>query len=127
MPHRDIDSLPLLESQDCGLQSDHPILELVEYAHGPDPIVYGSNNTITKRWRVRKSGVASTSVSNITEQVTIARQREGDATWETYFQNTFDVCDPKQHPGLCPIDLSKVSRYPETETEPRNPKPETGT
>ena len=102
-----VPSLPKLEWQDCGLQSDQPLLELMQYEHSPDPIVYGANNTIAKRWRVRTGGLVSKHVSNITEHVTIARQRDGDTTWETYFENSFNVCDPEQHPSLCPIDLSR--------------------
>ena len=52
-----VSKLRKLEWQDCGLQVDQPLLELIEYAHSPDQIVYGENNTISKRWRVRTGGL----------------------------------------------------------------------
>ena len=37
-----------LQWEDCGLEADARVLRLVDYAHSPDPIVFGDSATIRK-------------------------------------------------------------------------------
>ena len=83
-----------LEWQDCGLQTDYPLLSLVQYSHSPDPIVMGRQRLNRKTWR----SLAPWPIQNLTEVVTIDRSY-ASSRWEQYFSNRFEMCG---HVG-CPI------------------------
>ena len=40
-----------LEWQDCGLQTEVPLLHMERYSHTPDPIIDGSTRVNSKTWR----------------------------------------------------------------------------
>ena len=88
-----------LRWQDCGLQTDRPMLQLLEYAHSPDPLVYRRWNNISKRWQFKDLEQPGATLLTLREKVQVARRNSSTAPWETYFQNEFDVC--AHHKGIC--------------------------
>lgn len=122
---QDLPPLPsdqALQWQDCGLQADRWDLVLQAYAHNPDPIVYNATSTISKTWLYTAGGVGvatAPTITNLTEVVDVDRMLP-DGTWQSFFSNTFDICDPSAHPGLCPWpageERSYVDNHPASQT-----------
>lgn len=86
-----------LQWESCGLQTEVPLLDLVQYSHSPDPIINGSTWESRKTWR----SSAAWTIQNLTQIATIYRmQKRGAAaaaaaaaSWELFRQNRTELCD----------------------------------
>mmetsp|Transcript_40065 Transcript_40065/g.74695 ORF Transcript_40065/g.74695 Transcript_40065/m.74695 type:complete len:167 (+) Transcript_40065:78-578(+) len=90
-----------LSWQDCGLLADERGIEMLAYAHEPDPIVLGQPYSIVRRFR----SLLDRPIQNLTEKFQGYVKVPGLAEWsESFGAGPFSRCGDEQFQTKCPLE-----------------------